>query len=225
MKKYLLFVVLLSFVFVWCQKIDIARLDVSTITDVTTLQNSIAQVSDAMKKWTLSMDQAPSLVDQLQQKYVDLNGDTNVRIESLFATIQKTFDEKAITLYSLPLWAKKAWMIQPKGMQLDTSLSKQTYSSWSISTTLVYKWNYTIALQQAKIIADHAHLYVSKDFQQAQALAKIGNIDYISGLDVGALSKWIIYINHELFDTNIDTLLSVSVDQDGILTLETTNYK
>jgi hypothetical protein len=30
---------------------------------------------------------------------------------------------------------------------------------------------------------------VSKDFQQAQALAKIGNIDYISGLDVGSLSK------------------------------------
>ncbi|MEI6773543.1 MAG: hypothetical protein WCL18_01615 [bacterium] len=54
------------------------------------------------------MEQAPGLVDQLQQKYVDLVDGTDVRIESLFATIQKTFDNKAITLYSLPLWAKKA---------------------------------------------------------------------------------------------------------------------
>jgi len=28
-------------------------------------------------------------------------------------------------------------------------------------------------MQQAKIIADTAHLYVSKNFQQAQALAKV----------------------------------------------------
>jgi hypothetical protein len=54
------------------------------------------------------MDQAPNLVDQLQQKYVDLSGGIDLSIESLFATIQKTFDEQSITLYSLPLWAKKA---------------------------------------------------------------------------------------------------------------------
>jgi len=225
MKKYLLLAVLFSLVFVWCQKIDIATLDVGAITDVATLHNSIAQVSDAMQKWTLSMEQAPGLVDQLQQKYVDLVDGTDVRIESLFATIQKTFDNKAITLYSLPLWAKKAWMIQPKGMALDKTLSKQTYSSWSTSTMLVYKWNYTIALQQAKLIADNAHLYVSKNFQQAQALAKIGNIDYISGLDVGALSQWIVYVNHELLDTNIDQMLSVSVDQQWTLLIEASNYK
>jgi hypothetical protein len=32
-------------------------------------------------------------------------------------------------------------------------------------------------------------LYVSKNFQQAQSLAKIGNVDYISGLDIGGLRK------------------------------------
>jgi len=44
-------------------------------------------------------------------------------------------------------------------------------------------------MQQAKLIADKAHLFVTKNFQQAQALAKVGNIDYISGLDVSGLAK------------------------------------
>jgi hypothetical protein len=50
-------------------------------------------------------------------------------------------------------------------------------------------------------------------------------VDYISGLDIGGLRKWIVYVNHELLDTNIDNLLSVSVDQDGVLTIEATKYQ
>jgi len=54
---------------------------------------------------------------------------------------------------------------------------------------------------------------LSKSFEQAQTLAKVGNIDYISGLDIGSLTKGVVYTNHELTDTNIDYMLSVSVDQ------------
>jgi plasmid maintenance system killer protein len=44
-------------------------------------------------------------------------------------------------------------------------------------------------------------------------------------LDVGSLSKWIIYVNHELLDTNIDQMFSVSVDQQWALIIEASNYK
>lgn len=118
-------------------------------------------------------------------------------------------------------------MTEPKGMELNKVLSRQTYVNEEgySSTILVYKGNYTVAMQQAAAIAKKARLAISKEFEKAQALAKVGDVNYISGLDVGALAKGIIYTNHDLFDTNIDNLLSVSVDQDGTLVLEATKYK
>lgn len=220
MKKYLLLVVF-SVVFFWCAKNNLGNIDVNAITDLSTLQGIITQVSEEINAWTISMEHAQELVEQLQQKYVDLTDTTDTPIETKFAALQKTFDEKAMVSYTLPLWAKKLWMSAPKWMVIDKTLSKQTIGS----TILVYKWNYDIALQQAEFIAQKAHLYVSKNFQQAQSLAKIGNVDYISGLDIGGLRKWIVYVNHELLDTNIDNLLSVSVDQDGVLTIEATKYQ
>jgi len=118
-------------------------------------------------------------------------------------------------------------MTYPQGMQLNKQLSKQIFTNETgySSTTLIYTGSYMVAMQQAKIIAQKAHLFVSKNFAQAQSLAQIGNIDYISGLDVGGLAQGIVYVNHELLDTNIDTLLSVSVDQYGVFTIEATKYK
>lgn len=224
MKKYLLLLVVFSLVLLWCQKIDIDTLDIAQILDLATLQDVIAQVSEEIEEWTISGEQAQTLVNQLQQRYVELTSTSDNGIETTFATLQKTLSEKDIVLYWLPLWARRIWMIQPQGMQLDKSLSTQSYDSGHTSTILVYTWNYTIALQQAKIIADRAHLFVTKNFQQAQSLAKVGNVDYISGLDIGDLRQWIVYVNHELLDTNIDQMLSVSVDQNGLLTLEASTY-
>ncbi|MFA6256250.1 MAG: hypothetical protein WC606_03630 [Candidatus Absconditabacterales bacterium] len=220
MKKYLLLVVF-SVVFFGCAKNNLGNIDVNAITDLSTLQGIITQVSEEINAGTISMEHAQELVEQLQQKYVDLTDTTDTPIETKFAALQKTFDEKAMVSYTLPLWAKKLGMSAPKGMVIDKTLSKQTIGS----TILVYKGNYDIALQQAEFIAQKAHLYVSKNFQQAQSLAKIGNVDYISGLDIGGLRKGIVYVNHELLDTNIDNLLSVSVDQDGVLTIEATKYQ
>jgi secreted PhoX family phosphatase len=100
-------------------------------------------------------------------------------------------------------------------MELDKALSKQVSANASgySSAVLTYKWNYAIAMQQAQLIAQKAHLPLSKNFEQAQALAKVGNVDYISGLDIGSLTKGVVYTNHELTDTHIDYILSVSVDQ------------
>lgn len=56
-------------------------------------------------------------------------------------------------------------------------------------------------------------------------LAQSGDTKYISGLDTDVLTKGIVYTNHELLDMNVETLLSVSVDQEGTLTVEATKYK
>lgn len=106
-------------------------------------------------------------------------------------------------------------MIEPKGMQLNKILSKQYTNEESYSSTiLVYKGNYTIALQQAKVIAEHANLHPSKMFEQGQAIAKNKDVQYISGLDFDNLEKGMIYVNYDLLETNVNNLLSVSVDQD-----------
>jgi len=230
MKKYLLLILLASFVFLWCAKNDLSTIDVTTITDLPGLQNAVTQLSAWLNEWMASTEAIQNLVEQLQLKYVDFIatiGDADQTIEDQFALIQDMFDKQSITSYTLPLRAKKLWMTLPQWMNLDKTLSQRTtlHDSWYNSTVLVYTWDYATAMQQAQVIAEKAHLSVSKNFEQAQALAKIGNIAYISGLDIGNLSKWIVYINHELLDTNIDNLLSVSVDQNGILTIETTNYK
>jgi len=44
-------------------------------------------------------------------------------------------------------------------------------------------------MQQAKSIAQRARLSVSKGFEKAQSLAKSGDVNYISGLDISDLSK------------------------------------
>jgi hypothetical protein len=45
-----------------------------------------------------------------------------------------------------------------------------------------------------------------------------------TGLDTSNLTKWVVYSNHNLTDTKIDYLITVSVEADGILTVEATNY-
>jgi hypothetical protein len=227
MKKYLLLVLFFFFVLAWCQTKDITQVDISTINDLSSLELIISQVSQDISSWTLSTDQALDIVNKLQQRYIDLTTTTESTIETKFETIQKKFNELSVTVYWLPLWAKRIWVTEPVGMELNKKLSKFNVVNTSgySSTVLVYSWSYDVALQQAKDIAKKAHLSVSKNFQQAQSLAKLGNIDYISGLDLGSLSRWIVYTNHELLDTNVDQLLSVSVDQYWILTIEATKYQ
>ncbi|MFA7298155.1 MAG: hypothetical protein WC010_00770 [Candidatus Absconditabacterales bacterium] len=226
MKKYLLVVIVFSLVFLGCKRNDITQLDINTIVDIPTLQITITQVSEEMNEGKITLEQAQLLVEQLQQKYIDLT-DKDINIETTFDNIQKSFDEKLFVMYKLPFWAKKLGMIEPQGMELNKTLS--TYvamnDSGYFSVVLVYTGDYTIALQQAKLIAEKAQLHVSKDFAKAQLLANVGNTNYISGLDIAGLSKGIIYLNHELLETNIDNLLLVSVDSNGVLTLETTKYR
>lgn len=98
-------------------------------------------------------------------------------------------------------------------MHLDRMQSRQSKTSDTLFTLLVYTGDYQQAMVQAERIANAAHLYVSKDFQRAQALAQYGEVGYISGLDIDGLMKGIVYVNAELLDTTADPLISVSVDK------------
>lgn len=225
MKKYLLVPLLIFVVLVWCAKKNAHIVDVNSINDLLALQSAISQMSQDIAQGNITLEEAQSLTDKFQQRYLELTDTTQQDIEAQFDAIQVSL--KTIPSYTLPLRAKKLGMTEPKGMELNKILSKSTYTNneWYSSTILVYKGEYTLALQQAEIIAQKAKLYISKTFEQAQSLAQVGNLKYISGLDISWLAKWIVYVNHDLLDTNIDNLLSVSVDQDGTLIIEATKYK
>lgn len=226
MKKYLLVLLFGVIVLSWCGQKTSDTIDVNSITDLVALQNMIAMVSADITNWSIDPEEAQILIEQLQQRYLDLTDSTQQNIEEQFDVVQKALNKQSSVSYSLPLWAKKMNMTEPKWMELNKVLSKQyTNSEWYSSTILVYKGDYTVALQQAEAIAKKAGLYISKTFEEGQAIAQEDNLKYISWLDIGALQKGVIYVNHELLDTNIENLLSVSVDQDGTLIIEATKYK
>lgn len=186
----------------------------------------ITQISEQVTQWTIDPEEAQLLLNKLQDKYLELTDITQHNIEIQFETAQNCLSQKSITSYTLPLWAKKLGMTEPKDMELNKILSKNyTNSEWYNSTILVYTWTYAVALQQAESIAKKANLHVSKTFEQGQAIAKGNDVGYISGLDIDNLEKGIVYGNHDLLDTNIENLLSVSVDQEGTLIIEATKYK
>lgn len=227
MRKYLLSLIFVTLILGWCGQKTSDDLDVNAITDLVALQDMITKVSIDMDNGSLSPKDAQTLIDALQDRYLELTDITQQNIEVQFEEIQKTFSQQSVPSYSLPLWARKLWMSEPKGMELNKVLSKATYTNDEgySSTILVYKGDYAVAMQQAEIMAKKANLSVSKEFEKAQSLAQVGDIKYISGLDTDILTKGIIYTNHELLDMNIENLLSISVDQDGTLIVEATKYK
>lgn len=226
MRKYLLSLFFVTFVLGWCgQKIS-NDLDVNAITDLVALQNMITKVSIDMNNGSLSPEDAQTRIDELQDRYLELTDITQQDIETQFGAIQEQLNKELSVPHSLPLRAKKMGMSEPQGMEFNTVLSKQyTNTGWYSSTILVYKGTYDVALQQAEIIAKKARLFVSKTFEEGQTIAQEENTRYISWLDVASLQKGVVYVNHDLFDRDVENLLSVSVDQDGNLIVEATKYK
>ena len=227
MKKYIGIVLLSVLVLSWCTSSDAPTIDVNAINDLSVLQTTLVAVSERIQAWTIDLEEWQHLVSQLQQKYLELTdtATTQSLIESQFDTVQHVFDQQSVFSYTLPFRAKKMWMTEPIGMTLDKTASKRYITQeWSVSTLLVYTGEYTIALQQAKIIAEKAWLHISEVFEQWKKIVQDKVTSYISGLEIATLTDGIMYVNHDLLDTNIDTLLTVSVDQNGVLTIETTQY-
>jgi len=64
-------------------------------------------VTQGINAGTLAVEKAQNLVNQLQQKYLDLTDTAQQSIETEFNTIEKVFETKSITLYTLPLRARR----------------------------------------------------------------------------------------------------------------------
>ena len=218
MKKSLtvLFVVLSWILLVWCGREVNNTVQLWDIDNIINLQKEIDLISQDLIAWRITPQVAMELTEQLQKKYLEITEEQiNEKTESIKKIINERIESAEIT--GLPEWAKKLGLTEPAWMELDTAVSKQTRqdNEWYDSVTLVYKWDYNIAMSQAKLISDGANIPVSKEFAQAQELMK----------QKWNIVKWIVYTNHGLLDTKIDYLEAVSVDQDWTLTIEVTNYQ
>ena len=197
---------------------------IQSVQTLAELQTEITRISDQLLSWTITPDVAQELFAQLQSKYTEL---TDTQLLSRMTTLQKIIDKQKDSmnrLWELPIRAKNLWLSLPQHMRLDKVASKQTRvaKEWYDSIQYVYKWAYASALSEAMRIASGAKLFVSPEIAQAQALVNQGKS--ISGLDTSHLTKWIVYTNHSLTDTKIDYLINVSVNADGLLTIEASNY-
>lgn len=214
MKKMFWWVVLASgLVLVGCTHTS----DAETLTQ---LQQEITTLSTQLLNGTLDPDVALQEITTLQTKYAEL---TQQELSQALAPVQELAQKQK--LGSLPAWATNLGLRVPQGLTFRRAQSKQTTVNdrGYDSVVLVYQGDYDTALAEAQSIASGAHLFLSPEVLAAQQLLQSGTV--LSGVDLSALSKGTVYTNHGLMDTKIDYLISLSVDADGLLTLEATNYQ
>lgn len=193
--------------------------------EISALESDITNISDRMENWILNPEEAFTLSYQLQLRNKDvLTKDLQRNFDKLDHLVQEKMkleklEEQAKLLEQsvkkiLPERAQKLWLSIPSNMNLDSSKTKETKVSKEgyDSIVLVYKWTYENAMQEAAKIAKGANLPISSEFESLQK-------------KLGSVIKWIVYTNHGLLDTNIEYLVSITVDEDGSLTMESTNYK
>lgn len=193
--------------------------------EISSLQSDISNISDRMESWILNPEEAFTLSYQLQIRNKDImTKDLEKDFDRLDHSIQdkmrqqkeKEEAEKLAQLSKkiLPERAQNLWISVPASMILDSAKTKQTTltQNWYDSIVLVYKWTYELAMQEAAKIAKNANLPISAEFAALQT-------------KLGSVIKWIVYTNHGLLDTNIEYLISITVDEDWSMTIEITNYK
>lgn len=115
---------------------------------------------------------------------------------------------------ALPAWARSLGLSEPRGMTLDLDYSQTTSAlnpeEGFNSVLLVYTANYNHAMAEAKRIAELARIPMSKDYQQAVELARTYSSAPIRG---------VAYMNFDPFVSDNDYNISITVDDDGMLTI------
>lgn len=193
--------------------------DVTTSVDDkdTNINEKIMIIQQKLVNWEITQEQAQEMTQNIW----------NYSIEDIAET--KKFVEP-IKIAWLPDRAKNLWLTEPLWMTLDQDISKITSIDndveWFDSAILVYKWDYLKSMQEAARIAQLASIPVSKEFQQAKEIEK-NSPDIINQMwdDIKNSMKWVIYSNNDLTDTNVEYLISISVDQDWTLIINASNYK
>ncbi len=179
------------------------------------------------------VDSALVLIDQMQIEIDKVEakrdrGEINeVEAEAKSDQIKNSFGRRIARASNvnpttkLPLWANRLGLSEPQGMQIDVDFSQSTSESnpndGYNSVLLVYRGGYNQAMDQARIIASKAHIPMSKDFEDAQILAKEYGIESLKGM---------AYMNFEMGATELPPYtLAITVDEDGTLTISATDTK
>ena len=195
------------------------------IQDLQSLQSAVDVLQQRLLSWLVEVDDAQIQVRQLLDTYQELTKqEVTLATQSLDRTLADE-QQKIEKLGILPLRATQLWLTVPQGMKLQKTLSRQVQAgtTWYDAFVLVYKGTYDKAVQEAQRIASGAKLFLSPEIAQAQAMVKSGKV--ISGFNTQELMDSLIYTNHNLLDTAVATIISVSVTKEWLLTLEATNYK
>lgn len=211
MKKiiYVLFVGLF-FTILWCGR------ELTVETQEKDINEKIMTIQKMLVNWEITQEQAQEMTQNIG----------NYSLDDI-AWTQKSINVPKITW--LPDRAKHLWLTEAEWMVLDQEISKITSvdnkDEWFDSLIFVYQWDYDRAITQAARIANVASIPVSKEFQQAKEIEK-NSPDVINQMwdDIKNSMKWVVYSNHDLTDTNIEYLISISVDEDWTLTINASNY-
>ena len=131
--------------------------------------------------------------------------------------------------FSFPDWLWELNIVAPKYLKLDKTKSQKTTEKieWFNSIHFVYKWDYDISMQQAKLIAEKADIPVSKEFKMAQEiLSSLSTWDNKNSEIEDMLwdMKWIVYTNYNLMDKKApDYTIAITVNEDWSLELDVTD--
>lgn len=174
-------------------------------------------IQQKLTNWEITQEQA----QEMTQNIWNYSMENIMRIEKQIELIDELI---------MPDWAKNLWLIEANWLNLDKSSSKITSldneDEWFDSMIFIYKWDYDIAMNEAARIANLASIPLSKEFQQAKEIEK-SSPDIVNKMweDIKNSMKWIVYSNNNLTDTNMEYLISISVDEDWTLTINASNYK
>jgi len=177
----------------------------SAIVLIDQMQEEIDQVEENRKNGLIESGEAQERTDQIRNKY----GRRIARSSNLNPATK------------LPLWATRLGLSEPRGMTLDVDYSQSTSESNPVdgynSVLLVFRGDYDVAMNQAARIAALANIPMSKDFADAQILAKEYGIETLKGM---------AYMNFEMGSTDLPPYtLAITVDEDGTLTISATDTK
>ena len=133
-----------------------------------------------------------------------------------------------------PKWVQELGFVEPEGMKFQSEMSEVTSAddpgqSFN-SINFVYKGDYEKAMEQAKIIADKAGVPMSEEFKRAKEANErlMKRKDELPENQVVEELKGAIYTNHRMdrpVDENLEYMISIMVDESGILTINIVNQK
>jgi hypothetical protein len=151
---------------------------------------------------------------------------TDEQADKLLNEIKQTYGRaiarrsKSNPASGLPAWARELGLTEPVGLILDPDYSQMTSADNPTegfnSIMLVYSGPYNKSMAEAERIAASAGIPVSKDYEQAIELSVTYGSTPIKG---------IAYMNFDPFISDNDVNISITVDEEGMLTISAVDIR